>query len=53
MRSVAEIDVNKNSNLEHKNLKEYGKNLGKNAIRFVIVLMIANKKNQTSLFVVL
>ncbi len=47
-----EIDVNKNSNLEHKNLKDYTKNLGKNAIRFVIVLMIAYKKNQTSLFVV-
>lgn len=39
-----EIDVNKNSNLEHKNLKYYVKNLGKNAIKFIIVLMIANKK---------
>jgi len=44
MMSVVEIDVNKNSNLEHKNLKGYTKNLGKNAIRFVIVLMIAYKK---------
>jgi len=48
-----EIDVNKNSNLEHKNLKYYVKNLGKNAIKFVIVLMIANKKNQSLLYVVL
>ncbi len=48
-----EIDVNKNSNLEHKNLKYYAKNLGKNAIRFIIDLMIANKKNQSLLFVVL
>ncbi len=48
-----EIDVNKNSNLEHKNLKGYAKNLDKNAIKFVIVLMIAYKKNQSLLFVVL
>ena len=53
MMSDVEIDVNKNSNLEHKNLKDYTKNLGKNAIRFVIVLMIAYKKNQSLLFVVL
>ncbi len=39
-----EIDVNKNSKLEHKNLKDYAKNLGKITIRFVIALMIANKK---------
>jgi len=48
-----EIDVNKNSNLEHENLKYYAKNLGKNAIGFVIVLMIEYKKNQSLLFVVL
>ena len=49
-----EIDVNKNSNLEQKNLKGYAKNIGKNAIKFVIVLMIAyKKKNQSLLFVVL
>jgi len=48
-----EIDVNKNSNLEQKNLKGYAKNLGKNAIKFVIVLMIAYKKNQSLLFVIL
>ena len=48
-----EIDVNKNSNLEHENFKYYAKNLDKNAIKFVIVLMIEYKKNQSILFVVL
>lgn len=45
-----EIDVNKNSNLEHENLKYYAKNLGKNAIRFVIVLMIEYKKKSIITF---
>jgi len=51
--SVVEIDVIKNSNLEHKNLKDYAKNLGKNAIGFVIVLMIDFFCIQSLLFVVL